>query len=148
LNLKRFLPTFLLAFSVFNLSNVTFAEEQIANKEVTTNEVKEYSAEGEYRLGDDDTRASAKIKALDDAKRKIAEQVGVYVESISELNKYNLSKDIIRTVATAMIKIKSEDVKFSENGTLCRVVIVADADTDNKYIAEIIKKILAEENDE
>lgn len=141
-NVKKFFPAFFLTFFIFTSPNVTSAEEVTANNGVTSNEVKEYSAEGEYRLGDNDTRASAKIKALDDAKRKIAEQIGVYVQSISEMNKFNLTSDNILTVATAMIKVKSEKVEFSENGMLCKVFITADAALDDKNIAETIKKII------
>ena len=130
--IKKIFTALLLAIFIFNLPNITSAE------------VKEFSAEGEYRLGDNDTRASAKIKALDDAKRKIAEQIGVYVQSYSEMNKSELTTDLIRTAAIAMIKVKSEQVEYSENGTLCKVHIVADADTDDKNIAEIIEKITKE----
>ncbi len=75
------------ALLIFFAPNVTFAESEeipaeTEKQEVSTeNKVNEFSAEGEYRLGDNDTRASAKIKALNDAKRKIAEQIGVYVQS-------------------------------------------------------------------
>ena len=116
------------------------------NQTLTENKIQEFSAEGEYRLGDNDTRASAKIKALDDAKRKIAEQIGVYVQSYSEMNKSELTTDQIRSVAVAMIKVKSEKVEYSENGTLCKVSIVADADTNSKHIQEEIKKFLDDYN--
>lgn len=142
--IKKFFTAFLLAAFICNSPNVTLAEESPANESATSAEVKEFSAEGEYRLGDNDTRATAKIKALDDAKRKIAEQIGVYVQSFSEMNNSELTTDLIRTAAIAMIKVKSEKVEYSENGTLCKVFIVADADTNNKNIAEVIEKITNE----
>ena len=73
--IKKFLTAFFLAAFILTLPNVTFAK------------VQEFSAEGEYRLGDRDTRETAKIAALADARRKIIEQVGVYVQSYSE-NKF------------------------------------------------------------
>ena len=69
--IKLFLFAVLISFLYINLSNVTFAA------------IQEFSAEGQYRLGDSDSRESAKKAALADAKRKIIEQVGVYVESYS-----------------------------------------------------------------
>ena len=108
-----------LATLMFNLPNVTFAE------------VKEFSAEGEYRLGDRDTRETAKIAALADARRKIIEQVGVYVQSYSEMNKFNLTQDQIKTAAEAMIKIKHEEVHFYEDGTICRAFVVASVNMKN-----------------
>ena len=150
--IKKIFTAFLPAIFIFNSSNVISAEEPVPNAKTTSSnetmskDIKEFSAVGEYRLGDNDTRASAKIKALDDAKRKIAEQVGTYIQTYSEMNKSNLDKDFIRTAAAAMIKVKSENVEFSENGTLCKVFITADADTDYEHIAEIIRKMHEEEN--
>ena len=122
--LKKIFTTFFLSFLILNLSNVTFAATQ------------EISAEGEYRLGDRDSRETAKMAALADAKRKIIEQVGVYVESYSEMNNFNLTQDQIRTTANAMIKVKHEEVHYYENGTICRAFVVASIDTENigKYI--------------
>ena len=99
----------------------------------------EISAEGEYRLGDTDTRDKAKKAALADAKRKIIEQAGVFVESYTEVNNFKVTQDQIKSVASAMIKVKSEKVDFYENGTLCKAFITATVDTDNigKYLIDI-----------
>ncbi len=155
-SIKKIFTAFFIAVLFLNFSNETSAEETtdtekteadettlIENKVTETN-IKEYSAIGEYRLGDSDSRETAKLKALNDAKRKIAEQIGVYVESYSEMNNSNLDKDLIRTTAIAMIKVKSEGVEYSENGTLCTVFIVADVDTDNENIKLTLEKILKE----
>ena len=123
--LKKFFTAIFLSFLIFNLSNVTFAEPQ------------EISAEGEYRLGDRDSRETAKTAALADAKRKIAEQVGVYVRSYSESNNFKITNDQIKVATNALVKIKTESVEFFENGTLCKAYITAVVDTDN--IANIIK---------
>ena len=89
----------------------------------------EFSAKGEYRLGDRDNRETAKMAALAEAKRKIIEQAGVYIETYSELNDFELTKEQIKSAANAMIKIKSEDISFSENGTLCTAFVTALVDT-------------------
>ena len=91
----------------------------------------EISAEGEYRLGDRDSRETAKMAALADAKRKIIEQVGVFIESYSEVNNLELTKDEIRSTANAMIKTKTEEINFYENGTICKAFVVAVVDVDN-----------------
>lgn len=124
--------TLVMAFLFLGLSNAVSAEPQ------------EFSAEGEYRLGDSDNRQTAKMAALADAKRKIIEQVGVYVESYSQLNDFELTQDQINTAANALIKIKSEDVSFHENGTLCRALVVAIVDTENidRAITTSTKKTL------
>ncbi len=94
-------------------------------------EPKEISAEGEYRLGDTDTRDKAKKAALTDAKRKIIEQAGVFVESYTEVIDLEFSKDQIKSVANAIIKIKSEQVDFYENGMLCKALMIATIDEDD-----------------
>lgn len=127
-SIKKFFTALFLAVLILNLSNITFAE------------VKEISAEGEYRLGDRDTRETAKIAALADAKRKIIEQVGVYVQSYSEMNKFNLTQDQIKTAAEAMIKIKHEEVHFYEDGTICRAFVVASVNMDNIPVPAPIPK--------
>ena len=48
-------------------------------------EVQTFTATHTYILGDDDSRNTARQKCLAEAKRKILEQVGVYLESKSEL---------------------------------------------------------------
>jgi len=47
--------------------------------------IQTFTATHTYVLGDDDSRNSARLKCLAEAKRKILEQVGVYLESHSEL---------------------------------------------------------------
>lgn len=91
----------------------------------------EISAEGEYRLGDTDTRDNAKKMALSDAKRKIIEQAGVIVESYTEVKNFQVTQDQIHTTAAAMIKVKFEKIDFYENGTVCKAFVVAVVDTDD-----------------
>ena len=52
---------------------------------VVAAEVQPFTATHTYVLGDDDSRNSARQKCLAEAKRNILEQVGVYLESKSEL---------------------------------------------------------------
>ena len=111
--IKQILIMYLISFSFLNLSNVVFSESQ------------SIYAEGEYRLGDRDTREKAKKAALADAKRKLTEQAGIYIESYTEVKNFKVSKDQIKSYANAMLKIKSERVEFLENGTICRAFVTA-----------------------
>ena len=129
--IKKFLAAMLTAILFLTLPAVTSAE------------VKEFSAEGEYRLGDNDTRASAKIKALDDAKRKIAEQIGVYVQSFSEMNKSELTTDLIRTAAIAMIKVKAEKVEYSETARFAKFLSLLTPTLTIKILPKCWKKLNA-----
>ena len=110
---KIFLTICLIFLFGFTLSNEVLAAPQ------------HLSAEGEYRLGDRDTRERAKKAALTEAKRRIIEQAGIYIESYTEVNNFQVTKDQIKTYANAMIKIKSERVEFYDNGTLCKAFVTA-----------------------
>lgn len=102
----------------------------------------QFSAEGEYRIGDRDTREDAKKYALAEAKRKVVEQAGVYVESCTEVNNFQFSQDKINIIAQAIITIKNERTEFLENGVLCRAYVTAVIDTDsveNKLLSFIKK---------
>jgi hypothetical protein len=68
----RLLPVIVLLTALI-LPTVVFAENQT------------FTATHTYILGDDDSRNTARQKCLAEAKRKILEQVGVYLESKSEL---------------------------------------------------------------
>ena len=57
----------------------------IVSPPVVFSEIQTFTATHTYVLGDDDSRNSARQKCLAEAKRKILEQVGVYLESHSEL---------------------------------------------------------------
>ena len=103
----------------------------------------QFSAEGEYRLGDRDTREDAKRYAVADAKRKIAEQAGVYVESSTEISNFQLVKDKVNVVAQTLMSVKSERTEFTENGVICKAYVTALVDPDaleNKLV-EILKKL-------
>ena len=102
----------------------------------------QFSAEGEYRLGDRDTREDAKKYAVSEAKRKVAEQAGVYVESYTEVNNFNLSKDSINIVAQTLMSIKSERTEFTENGILCKAYVTAviDPDSVEKKLLDMVSK--------
>ncbi len=116
--LKKFWVAFFISLLWLNLSEVTLAAPQ------------QISAEGEYHIGDRDTREDAKQAALADAKRKIAEQAGVFIESYTEVNNFQVSQDQIKIFTKALMKIKSERVEFTENGTTCHAYVTAVIDVD------------------
>ena len=112
-------------------------------KENFNNKIKEFSATGDYRLGSRDNREDAEEAALSKAKRKIAEQVGVYVESYSEVNNSTLTTDQIKVISGVVMQIKGEPkVEWLENGLLCLVHVTAVVDTENidKFIVKILKE--------
>ena len=71
-------------------------------------------ADGVYMMGDNDTPKSARDAARNEAMRAATEQAGVYIESTSEVQGYALTRDEIRTVAAAILRVLRGTVNLSE----------------------------------
>ena len=108
---------------IFNMINT-------ANAEIETIE-----ADGMYIMGDDtkENPAIAKERAREDAKRAVSEKASIYVESLSEVNKGIITKDVIRTVSSNVLQVQSSDVnvEVAEGNALifhCHIVALVDSD--------------------
>jgi hypothetical protein len=81
-------------FAIFVLPTTAFAEN------------KTFTATHTYILGEHDSKDDARQRCLLEAKRKILEQAGVYIESASEVKNFDLTKDKITSFAAAVMHIK------------------------------------------
>ena len=102
-------------------------------------EPREVEADGEYRLGDNDTRTQAKDLALDDAKKAALEKVAVYIESYSLVNDFQLTKQQIASYTNGKLQIKSKSFDFVEDGLVCKAHIIATVDIDAEELKNIPK---------
>ena len=98
-------------------------------------EIKNIEADGMYIMGDGtkENPAVAKERARDDAKRAAIEKACVYVESLTEVRKGLVTEDVIRTVSSNVLQVKSSDinVEVAEGNALifhCHVVALVDSD--------------------
>lgn len=66
---------------------------------------KTITAIGDYTMGEGETMLVAKDRALTVAMRNAVEQAGVYVESYSQVNNAQLTKDEINVIASGIIEI-------------------------------------------
>ncbi len=102
----------------------------------------EVETTGEYVMGDRDTKADARRIALEHAKLLAVEQIGIYLESETVVQKSQVTKDEIRTYASAIVKtnVLSENISLLENKTtIFRLNIKANVDISvlEKKINEI-----------
>ncbi|MFA5197901.1 MAG: hypothetical protein WC437_05790 [Patescibacteria group bacterium] len=102
----------------------------------------EVETTGEYVMGDRDTKADARRIALEHAKLLAVEQIGTYLESETVVQKSQVTKDEIRTYASAIVKtnVLSENISLLENKTtIFRINIKANVDISvlEKKIDEI-----------
>ena len=95
-------------------------------------EVRIVSAQGEYRMGERDTREDAVRLATEAAKRNALEQVTVYLESITIVNNLDVTKDEIRTYTAGLVLVleQNTDTLLDGNTIVVRTDLVAQIDTE------------------
>jgi len=132
----RILLHFFFAISIFLMVELPFANDGFAA-------VHSVTATGHYEMGETDSISIAKQKALDEAKRNAAEQVGVYVESETVVEENKVTKDTITLMTAQFIHIQGEPVwkrePIGDFGTRLTVTIHAYIDDGDLNILQ--KKI-------
>jgi len=67
--------------------------------------VRTVTATGSYTMGEAETMLVAKERALEDAKRRAAEQAGVYVTSSSTVENLALTQDTVTTMTASFLRV-------------------------------------------
>lgn len=111
-------------------------------------EVRTIMATGD-RMGDNDTKTDAKRLALLDAKRLALEQVGTYLEGMTEVKNLSVTRDEIRSYTAGIVEVTEQAVRTELEGetTVVRVDVVAKVDTAvvAKQLEALRKNELAKE---
>lgn len=112
----------------------------------TNKRVKNIVKEYQYNVGDDDSKNSARKKALTQVKVLILEEIGVFVESYLELNsviedkKYQkYFKEEIKNLTAGILKTKILDEKFDGKTYYVKASVLVDPDSVSEGISEILK---------
>ncbi len=92
-------------------------------------------------MGDNDSKNDARHMCFIEAKRKVLEKAGTFIESRTEIKKYRLSQDEIYAYSAVLLKIETvkEDWKFI--GENMAIIISVKADVDTSYIDKQLTKI-------
>ena len=95
-------------------------------------EVRVVTAQGEYRMGDRDTREDAVRMATESAKRTALEQVATYLESITVVDGMDVTKDEIRTYTAGLVIVLDQQTNTTIDGDtiVVKVDLVAQVDTE------------------
>jgi len=113
-------------------------------------DVRTLMATGEYRMGDNDTKTDAKRLALLDAKRLALEQVGTYLEGVTEVKHLSVTKDEIRSYTAGIVEVVEQATRTMLEGetTVVRVDVTVKVDTAvvTKQLGELRKNELARED--
>ena len=107
-------------------------------------EIQTFTATHTYVLGDHDSKDDARQRCLLEAKRKILEQAGVYIESVSEVKNFDLTKDKITSFAAAVMQVKDtkEEVDFQQGHMTLTLKLTAQVDLE-----EVRKQLAARQLD-
>lgn len=95
-------------------------------------ELRTISAEGEYRMGPRDTKDDAIRLATESAKRHALEQVATYLESVTVVNKMDITKDEIRTYTAGSVMVLDHYVMTMRDGDtmVVQVRLLTQIDTE------------------
>ena len=108
--------------------------------------IKVVTANGEYRMGDHDTRTDAVRLAVEAAKRDALEQVATYLENVTEVRNMDITRDDIRTYTAGIVKVLDQTITTMLDGDI--VVIRADltAQVDPNEVAHAIAALRENES--
>jgi hypothetical protein len=109
-------------------------------------DVRVVTSSGEYRMGDHDTRTDAVRMAVEAAKRQALEQVATYLESVTEVQNMDVTRDDIRTYTAGVVMVVDQKISTRLEGET--VVIRADltAQVDPNEVAQAITALRENES--
>lgn len=108
----------------------------------TSAETKTFIKEYTYQASEDDSRNSSRTLALREVKRLLLEELGTYLESVTEVQNFQLTKDRITALTAGIVQTEIMADKWDGDSLKywLKAKIVADSD-------EVIKSIDALRND-
>jgi hypothetical protein len=100
--------------------------------------VRVISSQGEFRMGDRDTREDAMRLATEAAKRNALEQVATYLESVTVVEGTDVTRDEIKTYSAGLILVLDQQANLWLDGD--RVVVAVDltSQIDTEEVAQAI----------
>lgn len=101
-------------------------------------EIRTVTAEGEYRMGDRDTREDAVRLATERAKRNALEQVAIYLESVTVVNEFQLTSDEVRTYTAGLVLVLDQRVATRLEGETVVIHVDLTAQVDSEEVTQAI----------
>jgi len=93
-----------------------------------------------YQASEVDSKVTCRAIALEQVKRRVLEELGTYLESITEVKNFQLTKDQIITLTAGIVSAEITDEKWDGKTYSLQARIVAEPD-------DIVKSIAALRND-
>lgn len=101
--------------------------------------IEEIEATATYHMGDNDSKLVGHRLALMEAKRKALEKAGTYVESMSEVKDFELTRDEVRTYSAGILSVEeTRDPKYRMRGKNMEVTVFVKVRVDRDDVARKI----------
>lgn len=101
--------------------------------------IEEIETTATYHMGDNDSKLDGHRLALIEAKRKALEQAGTYVESMSEVKDFQLTRDEVRTYSAGILSAEeTRDPKYRMRGKSMEVTVFVKVRVDRDDVARKI----------
>lgn len=115
----------LLVLLAFASVIVTRFPAQAATKTITATHT--------YMMGDNDSRNDARRLCFLEAKRKVLEQAGSFIQSSSEVKNFELTKDQMNSYSAAILSVETmqETFDFRNGHNTLTLTVKADIDTED-----------------
>ena len=94
-----------------------------------------------YVMGDNDSKNDARRMCFLEAKRKVLEKAGTYIESHTQVKNYKLEKDEINSYSAALLKVETVKEEWKFIGENMAIYITVKAEVDTSYIEKQLAKI-------
>ena len=105
-----------------------------------------------YVMGDSESKNGARVACLNEAKRKIAEQAGTYVEVLSKAENFQLAQDEVLSFTAALIRVEIDKEEVAMDGRNMAVTLTVTGTVDpeevKKRLDELAEKRLAPREEE
>ena len=102
-------------------------------------ETKTFVREYTYQAGDEDSKNSSRTIALREVKRLLLEELGTYLESTSEVQNFQLTKDQIITLTAGIVQTELVEEKWDGRTYWIKAIIQADSGDVIKTIDNLRK---------
>ena len=94
-----------------------------------------------YIMGDNDSKNKAKKICFQEAKRLCLEKAGTYIESITEIKNYRLTKDEIKSYSAATLKVEIVSEKTEHTGESMAISMTVKAVVNINSLKEGIREM-------
>lgn len=107
-------------------------------------EVQTITASHTYVMGDNDSKNDARRICFLEAKRKVLEKAGTFIESSSKIKNFQLSSDQITSYTAAVLSVETVKEDFNSSNGQNTVTMTVKADVDTADVQKRLAAIVAD----